>query len=102
MGVTRVTSSVPALLGSTQSETVMKIDDGLCEYSLPLKMSGDPPFPLRMGVTRVTSSVPALLGSTQSETVMKIDDGLCEYSLLLKMSGDPPFPLRMGLGAHFH
>ena len=56
----------------------MKIDDGLCEYSLPLKMSGDPPFPLRMGwepistengtggpfplrmgVTRVTSSVPA-------------------------------------------
>jgi hypothetical protein len=48
--VTRVTSSVPALLGSTQSETVMKIDDGLCEYSLLLKMSGDPPFPLRMGV----------------------------------------------------
>jgi hypothetical protein len=27
----------------------MKIDDGLCEYSLLLKMSGDPPFPLRMG-----------------------------------------------------
>jgi hypothetical protein len=27
----------------------MKIDDGLCEYSLPLKMSGDPSFPLRMG-----------------------------------------------------
>jgi hypothetical protein len=47
--VTRVTSSVPALLGSTQSETVMKIDDGLCEYSLLLKMSGDPPFPLRWG-----------------------------------------------------
>jgi hypothetical protein len=46
--VTRVTSSVPALLGA-QSETVMKIDDGLCEYSLLLKMSGDPPFPLRMG-----------------------------------------------------
>jgi hypothetical protein len=29
---------------------VLKIDDGLCEYSLLLKMSGDPPFPLRMGV----------------------------------------------------